>query len=70
MIKKDTEKQILIDLLALSAVEPLSNEDEQKMAQLLTKYPEFSKDEFAEITALSQLGFYLKDHTAHEKLPS
>ena len=59
MIKKDTEKQILIDLLALSAVEPLSNEDEQKMAQLLTKYPEFSKDEFAEITALSLIHYLL-----------
>ena len=60
----------MMGLLALSAVEILSTEDEQQLSQLLTKYPEFSKDEFAKTTALSQIGFYLTDHTAHEKLPS
>ena len=70
MVKGDKEKQILMGLLALSAVENLSTEDEQQLSQLLAKHPEFSKDEFAKTTALSQIGFYLTDHTAHEKLPS
>ena len=51
MVKEDKEKQILIGLLALSAVEALSTEDEQNLSQLLAKFPEFSKDEFAKTTA-------------------
>ena len=70
MVKEDTEKQILICLLALSAVERLSTEDQKQLSQLLAKYPDFSRDEFEETAALSQIGFYLTDHTAHEKLPS
>ena len=70
MVKEDTEKQILICLLALSAVERLSTEDQKHLSQLLAKYPDFSRDEFEETAALSQIGFYLTDHTAHEKLPS
>ena len=70
MVKEDTEKQILMNLLALSSVEPLSDEDEHQLSHLLSQYPEFSRDEFEKTTALSQIGFYLRDHTAHEKLPN
>ena len=70
MDKKDKEKHILMELLALSAVEHLSVEDEQQLAQLLLQYPEYKKDDFAKTTALSQIGFYLMDDTANETLPS
>ena len=70
MDRKDKEKQILIELLALSAVEHLSVEDEQQLAQLLLHYPEYTKNDFAKTTALSQIGFYLMDDTANETLPS
>ena len=70
MVKKDIEKKILMELLAISAVECLSTEDQQQLSQLLAKYPEFSKDEFVKTTALSQIGFYMMDHTAHETIPT
>ena len=70
MVNKNKEEQTLMELLALSALEHLSFEDEQKLAQLLAKYPEFTKDEFTKTTALSQTSFYLKDDTANETLPN